>query len=228
MPALVRRWPTWLLLSLPVAWLAMCRLVLAPRFPETHALFGDWTVHAQSLPLFLVGYAIAGNAGFWQRIRALRWSTLAIALACITIELTIRAGGRYLPPDAAIPAWIPWAEIERIARAAYTWTALLAIFGWGQMLLDRRFRWLPYCTEAVYPWYILHQSLIVPLAFWLSPMQLGPVLEPALVLGGTVGGCLLLHELVIRRTPLLRPLFGLRRRRTAVSGAAEPNASSIA
>src|SRR3546814_6821322 len=70
------RWPTWLLLSLPVAWLAMCRLVLAPRFPETHALFGDWTVHAQSLPLFLTGYAVAGSAGFWQRIRALRWSTL--------------------------------------------------------------------------------------------------------------------------------------------------------
>src|SRR3546814_10932686 len=92
------------------------------------ALFGDWTVHAQSLPLFLAGYAIAGNAGFWERIRALRRSTLAIALACITIELTIRAGGRYLPPAAAIPAWIPWAEIERIARAAYTWTGLLAIF----------------------------------------------------------------------------------------------------
>lgn len=214
------RWPTWLLLSLPVAWLAMCRLVLAPRFPETHALFGDWTVHAQSLPLFLAGYAIAGNIGFWERIRALRWPVLAIALACITIELTIRAGGRYLPPDAAVPAWVPWAEVERIARAAYTWTALLAIFGWGQVLLDRRFRWLPYCTEAVYPWYILHQSLIVPLAFWLSPVQLGPVLEPALVLGGTVGGCLLLHELVIRRAPLLRPLFGLKRGRATAHCAA--------
>src|SRR3546814_6947621 len=110
--------------------------------------------------------------------------------------------------------------IERIARAAYTWTALLAIFGWGQVLLDRRFRWLPYCTEAVFPWYILHQSLIVPLAFWLAPMQLGPVVEPALVLGGTIGGCLLLHELVIRRTPLLRPLFGLKRDSTLQIGRA--------
>src|SRR3546814_3575431 len=44
------RWPTWLLLALPVAWLSLCRLVLAPRFPETPALFGDWPVHAQSLP----------------------------------------------------------------------------------------------------------------------------------------------------------------------------------
>ena len=222
------RWPTWLLLSVPVAWLAMCRLVLAPRFPETHALFGDWTVHAQSLPLFLAGYAIAGNARLWERIRALRWSMLATALACITVELTIRAGGPSLPAGASIPTWIPWAEIERIARAAYTWTALLAIFGWGKVLLDRPFRWLPYCNEAVYPWYILHQSLIVPLAFFLAPLRLGPVLEPALVLGGTIGGCLLLHELLIRRTALLRPLFGLKRRRLSVEGMAGPTAQPIA
>ena len=215
LPAVARvaafRWPAWLLLSLPVAWLAACHLWLAPRFPVTHALFGDWTTHAESLPLFLAGYAIAGNARFWQRVRAWRRPLLAAALACLAVELLIRAGGRYLPPDAAVPAWVPWAQIERIARAGYTWTALLAIFGWGQVLLDRRFRWLPYCTEAVFPWYILHQSLIVPLALWLSPMRLGPVLEPALVLGGTVIGCLVLHECLIRRVPLLRPLFGLRR-----------------
>src|SRR3546814_20711627 len=60
------------------------------------------------------------------------------------------------------------------------------------------------------------------------PLQLGPVLEPALVLGGTVGGCLLLHELVIRRTSLLRPLFGLKRRRTEAEGAAAPTAQPLA
>src|SRR3546814_16273992 len=84
------RWPTWLLLALPVAWLSMCRLVLAPRFPETHALFGDWTVHAPSLPLFLVGYAIAGHAGLRPRIRARRSAPLSIALACITDDLSNR------------------------------------------------------------------------------------------------------------------------------------------
>src|SRR5690606_5045560 len=114
-------WPAWLLLSLPVAWLATCHLWLAPRFPVTHALFGDWTVHAESLPLFLAGYAIAGNARFWQRVRAWRRPLLAAALACLAVELLIRAGGRYLPPDAAVPAWVPWAQIERIARAGYTW-----------------------------------------------------------------------------------------------------------
>ncbi|MFZ4213850.1 hypothetical protein ACOZB2_20765 [Pantoea endophytica] len=77
----------------------------------------------------------------------------------------------------------------------------------------------PVSTEAIYPWYMLHQSLIIVLLFWLRPLQLGPWLEPALLLGGTVGGCLLIHELLIRRVRWLRPLFGLR---------AEPPAASKA
>lgn len=209
--AACRRRQGWLL-CLPIAWLAACNLWLEPRFPQTHAFLGDWTVHAESLPLFLIGFLIAGDAGFWERLRRLRWITLAVAVLAIGVELSLRAAGRYLPPGEMplMLQHVPWAAIERVARATYTWTALLTIFGWARVLLDRPFRWLPYCTEAVFPWYILHQSLIVPLAYWLVPLRLGPVIEPLLVLSGTVTGCLVLHEFVIRRIKVLRPLFGCR------------------
>jgi hypothetical protein len=36
-----------------------------------------------------------------------------------------------------------------------------------------------------------------------------PLAAPLLI-AGTAGGCLLLHECLIRRTALLRPLFGLK------------------
>lgn len=208
--------PWSLLLLVPATLLMGYLLWLAPRYPETHALFGDWYVHAESFTLFLVGYLVARDAGFWTRLHALRWKTLSLALLCITVELSLRAAGKYL--DASqVPAnlqGLPWATIERVARAIYTWTALLAVFGWGQRWLNRPFRWLPYATEAVYPWYMLHQSLIVPIAFLLIPLRLGPIREPLLVLAGTVTGCLLLHELLIRRSNLLRPFFGLKRKRT--------------
>jgi surface polysaccharide O-acyltransferase-like enzyme len=171
--------------------------------------------------LFLLGYAVARDTGFWGRLQRLRWTTLAIALACITIELSLRAAGKYLPATR-VPEFmqaVPWGVIERVARATYAWTALLAVFAWGHVWLDRPFRWLPYATEAVYPWYILHQSLIVPIAFLLIPLRLGPVWEPVLVLAGTFAGCLLLHELLVRRSNLLRPLFGLKRRSPAVASA---------
>ena len=85
---------------------------------------------------------------------------------------------------------------------------MLAILGWARTLLNRPFAWLPRARDAVYPWYIFHQSLIVPLALAFGTLSLGPWLEPLLVLAGTVTGCLLLEALVRRAGPL-RPLFGL-------------------
>ncbi|WP_407351655.1 acyltransferase family protein [Luteimonas sp. R10] len=199
----------WVLL--PVAWLFSCSWWLQPRFPETHALFGDWYAHAKYFAFFLAGWVVAREQRFWSGVQAMRGRMLALALTAIALELSLRAAGRYLPPGD-IPAFalhVDWGMIERFARALYSWTALLAIFGWSHALLNRPFRWLPYASEAVYPWYVLHQSLIVPLAFALAPMRLGPILEPLAVLAGTVAGCLWLHEFVIRRTALLRPLFGL-------------------
>lgn len=214
------RWTAAVLLILPAAWLAVCNLAIEPRFPRTHALVGDWTVHAESLPLFLLGYLVAANTRCWEHLRRLRWATLTVAILAISIELSLRWAGRH-PPEGGFSPWtaqVPWHAIEGSARGVYTWTALLAIFGWSVALLDRPWRWLPYANEAIYPWYMLHQSLIVPLAFWLIPLELGPVVEPLLVLLGTVAGCWLLHELVIRRTGWLRPLFGVKLQPKVVDG----------
>lgn len=209
------RWIVWIVL--PAAWFWACLWWLMPRFDETHALWGDWFAHAKYGSVFLFGWLVAREARFRDGLRELRWSMLALAILAITLELSLRAAGRYLPAGE-IPSWalqVNWSMVERIARGTYSWVALLAIFGWSATLLDRPFRWLPYASEAVYPWYILHQSLIVPLAFVIAPLQLGPWLEPALVLSGTVAGCLLLHETLIRRVDWLRPLFGLTRRKPA-------------
>ncbi|RZA17345.1 MAG: acyltransferase, partial [Proteobacteria bacterium] len=203
-----------LLLLTPVAWMLWVRLWLAPRYPETHAFLGDWTVHAESLPLFLLGYLLATQDWFWAWVQGMRWRTLVVAALAIGIELGLRWISRH-PPTGPIPDWamlLPWQGIERSARVTYAWIALLAIFGWARVLLDRPFRWLPYCSEAVFPWYILHQTLIVALAYWLVPLRMGGVAEALLVVGGTIAGCLLLHEFCIRRVDVLRPLFGLKRR----------------
>ncbi|MEO1203463.1 MAG: acyltransferase, partial [Pseudomonadota bacterium] len=54
-----------------------------------------------------------------------------------------------------------------------------------------------------------HQTITVTLGYELSKLELGPVLEPLLVLGGTMLACAMLYEFVIRRVALLRPLFGV-------------------
>ncbi|WP_313442976.1 acyltransferase family protein [Stenotrophomonas sp.] len=201
-----------LLLVLPVAWLAWALLVLMPRWPPTHALLDDVYVHAESLPLFLGGFIAARWQRGWELLVRGRRLTLALAGLGLCLELGIRALAR-LPHVGELDAWVlalPWGQTERVGRALYTWCMLLALFGWARVLLSRPWPGLDYCREAVFSWYILHQTVLIVLLYALRPLQLGPWLEPALLVAGTVGGCLLIHELLTRRVRWLRPLFGLR------------------
>lgn len=193
------------LVLLPVAWLAAVRLFLHPRFPESHAWAGDWAVHAESLFVFLLGFAIACRPAFWAAVTRRRWPLLGAATCLLAALLSLRAG--LLP----LPAGRVEDTGQALCRAGYAWLALLAILGWGKAWLDRPFPWLPYARTAVFPWYLLHQSLTIGLLFALRPLALGPLWEPLLVLGGTVAGCFLIHDLVVLRCRLLQPLFGVSR-----------------
>ncbi len=200
---------TWLLPVL--SWLAAL-LWLQPRFPESHALLGDWYAHAMYFTCFLAGWLIAREEAAWQCLVSRRWWMAAVALLAIFLELALKLSDLWLD-DGPLPAWalnVDWRLVERAARAAYGWSALLAILGFARRWMDRPFRWLPYANEAVYPWYILHQTVLVLIGYWVLPLGWAPEAEVIVILGGTIVGCALLHELLIRRLPWLRPLFGLR------------------
>jgi peptidoglycan/LPS O-acetylase OafA/YrhL len=191
------------LLTLPAIPLAVATLTLQPLFEDTGDLVNDWYRHAIYFTVFLYGWWLGADRGVWDELVRLRHRALGWAVGIFAPYIALGMG----LPDGA-PPW--QVDVIWTLRNAYIWLALCAILGWAKACLDRPLRWLPWANEAVYPWYVLHQSLILLLAYWLLPLQLGPVLEPLLVLAGTVAGCWLLHEFVIRRVRWLRPCFGLK------------------
>lgn len=194
------------LLLLPGLPLLIYSLTLQPLFPENGDFIHDWYRNAVYFTVFVYGFVIARHDGFWREALRLRNVALAFAL----IVFVVYSVARHDLPDE-IPYWH---EVLIVTlRNVYIWAALLAILGWAHALLNRPFAWLPRANEAVYPWYMLHQSLIVLIAYWLVPLKLGGFWECLLVIAGTVGACWVLHEGVIRRIDLLRPLFGLKRLR---------------
>lgn len=206
----VHRLRGWSLLVLPALPLLAYNLLLAARFPQNHALIHDWYAHAGYATVFFYGYAIGTHPGLWAELARLRRVSLGVAVSCFAAHLLL---GRF----EAITDTSHWSAFAlsadnvgmRALHYFYAWSTIATVLGWGHQYLNRPFRWLPYAREAVFPWYILHQSIMLAAAYWLLPLRLGPVLEPSLVLLSTVAGCALLHEYVIRRTRWLRPLFGL-------------------
>jgi len=190
----------WRLLVLPAMPLVLFAVTLSQRFPATHALVDDWYNHATYFTVFCFGWWLGSSEEAWRELSRLRRPSLAAALVVFIAYWLLRSDN---PPPILL-------GIVLTLRSLYAWLAIAAVLGWGHAYLNRPFRWLPFATEAVYPWYILHQSLIVLIAYWLIPLKLGAIVEPWLVLTATIAGCWLLHVGVIRRAAWLRMCFGMK------------------
>ena len=86
---------------------------------------------------------------------------------------------------------------------------LLTVIAFAAKFLNIKNKRLNYFNESVFPFYILHQTIIVVVGYNLSTLKLGPVIEPILLLLVTITCCFVGFE-IIRRVDILRPCFGLK------------------
>ncbi|WP_342113251.1 acyltransferase family protein [Pseudoduganella sp. OTU4001] len=197
---LLRHLQGWKLFVLPIAFLAAGRILLLSHWPHTHNLTADWHNHALSLPMFLLGAAMAHQDGFWQRLASVRFVALG---AFFTSWATII--GFYLMDETFQQTWLP---LARCVYATCQWSGILAVCGFGYRHLNFDSAKRRYLTQAVFPVYILHQTLIICLAWAMKPAGVAPFAEGLLIVLGTLAISFGVFE-VVRRIPLLRPLFGL-------------------
>ncbi|WKE65880.1 acyltransferase family protein [Gallaecimonas kandeliae] len=192
------------ILVLPLLPFILYRFTTDYWFPTTHALVDDWNAHANFFTIFLYGLLLAKNGAFWRAVQSQWRLCLAVAVG-LGVVLT--------------PVWSHWDAwmqdkpvlivIAQAARVFYAWAAILSLLGAAQAYLNRPSPLLSYLTRAIFPFYILHQTLIVVFGVWLSRYQLGAVPEFLALVGLTSLGCIGLYEYLIRPLPWLRPLFGV-------------------
>jgi Acyltransferase family len=192
-----------LLLVVPSVLFAIYRLTVLPRFPATHALFGDWYNHALFATVFLIGFLLARIDTFWEAVERQRWIALGLAVVSYMSFLAVWSGKIGTPPSL-------WLKLYGgLAYGFYQWLGMVAVTGFARrwFIADSALR--RYLTEAVFPFYIVHQTAIIMIAHALQGSDLPAWLEAGIVIAGTIGACMLTYEFV-RRVPILRPLFGLR------------------
>jgi glucans biosynthesis protein C len=193
----------WRLLLLPLACLAAVRVLLFPRFGETHALLDDWAAHAVYLPLFAFGLLLARRPVLQAQLQALRWPALALGLAgwaVLAIYPVLQPGWLSLPEAQRLPM--------RLGFAAAQWGGIVAAFGFACRHLDVDHRWRAPLTEAVFPLYLVHQTVLIVAAVALRPQALPAGVEAAVIVALTFAGGWAAWQLA-RRVGWLRPWMGL-------------------
>ncbi len=195
----------WRLIVLPIVFLGVVRLWLLPMFEVTHALVDDWYNHAVSFTAFMFGFLTAKSASI--RDGFIRWRWTAAGLAVVSYAVFATYAWTYRAEGAAPPEALR--TVMRFVYATDQWSFIAAILGFGALHLTKGGPRLRYLTLAVFPFYIVHQTLIVVMAHHLAKLGLPQALEAAILIAGTFGGCFATYE-IVRRVPVLDRLFGLR------------------
>jgi glucan biosynthesis protein C len=197
-------------LLLPLGWAACVHGWWFTMAAETHRLLADPIAHLTFLPAFLFGFGLAGSPATMRAIA--RWAPLGAAVA-VAGYLTIAA-----IELAATPASRALYPVYGIAHACEQWGAIVALIGVAERWGRRDHPWRSTLTEAVFPFYLVHQTVIVVAMALLLPAGLSGVAEFAILLAATVAGCGLFY-LGGREVGWLRPLIGLRMNRRSAARA---------
>ncbi len=189
----------------PLAWAVAVHGWWFSMAQETHALFGDGVAHASYLPAFLFGFGLARSEPTMAAI--VRWRHWALAAAVLGYAAILYVEALW-PESTPAPRWVyrPYG----IAHALQQWGAIVALIALAERHWNRDHRWRPMLTEAVFPFYLIHQTIIVLVMYGLLDWALSEAAAFAILVAATVTGCWLFY-LGGRAFPPLRPLIGLRR-----------------
>lgn len=193
-----RRVPPAFALALLATPILVAELLLRPHFPGTHALIDDHANHAHFLTLMLIGWLFAACPDLTEparrRWRGLLGAAAALAVAIITIRTTQAPIG---------------VETRLVLRVAAEWCALLAALGLAQSRLDVPIRGLDAFGRLSFPFYLLHQTLIVLLGYVLLGWSRAPALKFLTIAAIALAGSLILARLA-GMTRASRLIFGMR------------------
>jgi glucan biosynthesis protein C len=155
---------------------------------------------------FILGFILVADTRFEKAIN--RHKAIALVLGPILFLIVAYFevfGYPFSFPSRFVPVLV--AYIVGFAP----WFFVIAILGYGRQFLTSSNKFLKYTGEASYPYYILHQTVIVIIGFYVVQWQLGGAAKYLLILAAATAVTALLYDLLIKRFNLFRFLFGMKR-----------------
>jgi len=159
-----------------VIWLALPlvleRSLLWGLFPERHMLTSDWSNHALLFVAYVYGFVLAGSPGLRAAIDA-QWRRALLIAVLGTTALVM--GTWYGVVPARLPP--PYSLRYLAFWMLYGWCAwawIVAALGFARRCLDRAEPVTKTAESYAYTWYMLHQPIIVAIAYvvvqWDAPL----------------------------------------------------------
>ena len=195
---------------------------------------GGWNRYT-FIPFLLYGFLLAADPRFGEAVQRHARAAVLVGIPAMVVLLGLgfyvsEVAGR----DPAV-AYDGWSVLWRFVKGVGAWAWIIAIMGAAMSMVRRRQRQpapaalhqhpptiptastptLPgraigYANQAVLPVYVLHQTVIVVIGFYVVQWQVGTLVKYLAISVAALVVTLLLYDLGVRRTAVTRLLFGMK------------------
>jgi peptidoglycan/LPS O-acetylase OafA/YrhL len=187
------------LLFVPVAVASLLSSVGGLGFTEQ---MGSWDILSYMV-FFILGYVLFASTGLQEAVRKQGgWFLLAAVIfsaAHIFLKFYVR------------PAFYEDIDIRLFA----SWGWIVGLLWLGGRLLNFTSRFLAHVNEMVLPFYMLHQTVIVIVAYFVVQTGLAIPLKYGITAVISFAVIVALYELLVSRIGVFRFLFGMRKKAAA-------------
>jgi len=157
---------------------------------------------------YVIGYVFAADARFTEGAKRYAWLCLGLWFALYLIGGgTLEYVFHYRPETS--PGFSLLYVIRQIIWSTITWCAGAFMLGLGAKYLNFSNRFLSYSNEAVLPFYLLHQTIIQSVGWFVLSLNLGNWASFFIIAGISFSLILILYEGLVRRIGFMRFLFGI-------------------
>ena len=99
------------------------------------------------------------------------------------------------------------------AKVQASWSAVVFILNIGARYLNTNNQFLAYGNEAVLPFYLFHQTIILSVGWYVIRWDTGILIKFLIIAVASFVLIMVLYELLVRRFNMVRFLFGMRPRK---------------
>jgi glucan biosynthesis protein C len=197
------------LLFVPSGLMLISQIILRPYFPEeTHDLIHDWAYFTFYFSFFVFGFLCYSNPNLWTAIGNHRKSLLVALVVMLIPFYTCYFHFREL-------IVLPWTmdtveTIFDVCAIFVSWFTVITIIAYGQHYLNKPHKWLSIANEGLYPFYILHQTVIIAIGFYIVQLPWGIAAKYWTISFLTLFSCVGFYLLIIRPFNVMRFLFGMK------------------
>ncbi|MCJ8007098.1 acyltransferase family protein [Lederbergia wuyishanensis] len=159
------------------------------------------------LVIFIAGFITASDSRYQEMFNRIRFKALISIAILVPTHIVLMTVYPDVQKFSAMDIFIAF------LRTMNMWLTLIVILGYGNKLLNFPHKAITYMNEAAFPIYIIHQSILVVVGYYIVKLNVGIYSKFFMIMFLTLLASFLLYEFVIKRLAVTRMLFGIKVRK---------------